>query len=339
MGFLSKLLGTDFEEQKRLKFAELEKLYASSDLKYAKAAWLTTRGKNNLPLGRTEQSIIDFNEAIKIDDRHVMAFRGLSLGYCSQHDPNEAIKILHLALGVGERSFEFTILYHMIPIYIVLDDVPNALDVTEKALLAYDFPERVEAQRLIKMSRYSDCNADDEHIKEVRALVKWLKELESCRKLSLQGDTNALYKLGCAYAEGRIVLQNLTKAMELWRKAAEQGNASAQFNLGTLYNSGRGVEKDYAKAVEWFQKAAIQGDAGAQYTLGLQYTIGHGVQLDWVIAATWLNLAAIQRGEYQNDAIKSYNIAKNKLRLEELQEVEFLSSSWKVGEIIKRTNK
>ena len=51
---------------------------------------------------------------------------------------------------------------------------------------------------------------------------------------------------------------------EATRHAAEQGDADAQFNLGFAYATGEGVPQDDAEAVRWFRLAAEQGNALAQ---------------------------------------------------------------------------
>ncbi len=65
--------------------------------------------------------------------------------------------------------------------------------------------------------------------------------------------------------------QNQTEApdVEAVRLVAEQGDAEAQYNLGGAYASGQGVPQDYTETARWFRRAAEQGHANAQYALGL----------------------------------------------------------------------
>ena len=58
---------------------------------------------------------------------------------------------------------------------------------------------------------------------------------------------------------------------EATRHAAEQGDADAQFNLGVAYATGRGVPQDDAETVRWYRLAAEQGNASAQANLGFMY--------------------------------------------------------------------
>ncbi len=138
------------------------------------------------------------------------------------------------------------------------------------------------------------------------------------------GIPNAQYNVGLAYAEGRAVTQDFSKAAEFYTKAAEQGNVNAEYNLGTLYLNGRGVQRDPAAATKWFQKAAEQGDmnaahclgdvlydnknftearnwyekaanagiADAEFGLGLMYDLGNGVPVDRAAALRWYGKAA-----------------------------------------------
>ena len=50
-----------------------------------------------------------------------------------------------------------------------------------------------------------------------------------------------------------------------WHAAAEQGDADAQYKLGSAYATGKGVAKDNHEAVRWFRAAAEQGHADAQF--------------------------------------------------------------------------
>ena len=79
---------------------------------------------------------------------------------------------------------------------------------------------------------------------------------------------------------------------EATRHAAEQGDADAQFNVGVAYATGEGVPQDDAEAAQWYRLAAEQGDASAQLNLGVIYGTGRGVPQDDVSAHMWLNLAA-----------------------------------------------
>lgn len=75
---------------------------------------------------------------------------------------------------------------------------------------------------------------------------------------------------------------------------AEAGNSEAQFRLGNLYRNGRGVDKDFSKAVSWYRKAAISEHDRAQNYLAINLELGRGVTQDLKEAAIWYQRAAKQ---------------------------------------------
>ena len=64
------------------------------------------------------------------------------------------------------------------------------------------------------------------------------------------------------------------------RARAEQGEADAQFDLGVAYAAGDGVPEDEAEALRWYRLAADQGHAAAQTRVGTMYANGRGVPRD-----------------------------------------------------------
>jgi TPR repeat protein len=114
------------------------------------------------------------------------------------------------------------------------------------------------------------------------------------RQKAEQGDAEAQYNLGLAYAGGKEVPRDYKQAVKWVRLAAEQGHAKAQYGLGNAYYKGQTVPQDYKEAVKWFRLAAEQGDATAQYNMGFCYANGTGVPQDNVQAYVWYNVAATQ---------------------------------------------
>ena len=114
------------------------------------------------------------------------------------------------------------------------------------------------------------------------------------RKAADQGNANAQFKLGLMCAEADGVLQNYAEAVKWYRKAAEQGIEGAQYNLGLMYSTGQGVPQDNAEADKWNRRAAEQGDEDAEFNLGVAYHNGDGVPRDEVEEYKWFNLAAAQ---------------------------------------------
>ena len=148
----------------------------------------------------------------------------------------------------------------------------------------------------------------------------------SLKQSAEQGDADAQFNLGYAYALGNGVPKDDVEALKWYRKAAEQGHADAQCKLGIAYRNGHGVEQDYVEAVKWFRKAAEQGHAAAQCNLGYAYRFGEGVPKDDVEAYAWINVAAVTnddakklRSELENSLSQS-DIARARSRSTELFE-------------------
>ena len=98
------------------------------------------------------------------------------------------------------------------------------------------------------------------------------EEIETTRKRVEVDDAQAIYELGCFYAEGRNGLpQDRGKALELWHQSAKLGNASAYYNIGYAHLYGRGVERDETKAINYWELAAIGGDVKARHNLGCSH--------------------------------------------------------------------
>lgn len=159
------------------------------------------------------------------------------------------------------------------------------------------------------------------------------KAFEWLQRAALQGDARAQARLGGLYQFGRGVPQDSTKAFEWYQKAAIQGDQRAQFNLGAMYHQGTGIPNDYALAVEWYKKAAAQGDGNAQNNLGVLYFEGRGVLKDNVLAYAWANLAARDGVEV---AVELRTSAEQNMTLNEINEGQRLSASWKLGQLISR---
>ena len=115
------------------------------------------------------------------------------------------------------------------------------------------------------------------------------------RRQAEQGDVDAKYNLGVAYALG-VRIKDAAESVRWFLLAAEQGHAGAQYQLGFMYREGRrGVREDDAEAARWFQLAAEQGHALAQFNLGFMYGNGRGVLKDEAEAVRWYRVAAEQR--------------------------------------------
>ena len=97
-----------------------------------------------------------------------------------------------------------------------------------------------------------------------KELMKWTKKRVEV------GDANAIFTLGCNFAEGSLGLpRNYAKALELYNWAGELGCADAYNNIGNAYYHGRGVERDERKADHYYELAAMQGSVYARHNIGI----------------------------------------------------------------------
>ena len=120
------------------------------------------------------------------------------------------------------------------------------------------------------------------------------KIMREWRKAAEGGHSEAQFKLGYCYDEGKGVTKDTIAAAVWYAKAAAQGHANAQFNLGSLYEHGEGVAQDFESAAAWYAKAAAQGHAAAQFNLSVFFENGRGVAQDFKTAAAWYAKAAAQ---------------------------------------------
>jgi len=140
-----------------------------------------------------------------------------------------------------------------------------------------------------------------------------------------QGDADAQYELGQAYASSNGVPQDFKQAVKWVRLAAEQGNAKAQYGLGNGYYNGQHVPQDYKEAVRWWRLAAEQGYAAAQSRMGFCYANGSGVPQDYVQAYAWCNVAAAQGDK---DAIASRAKLMKTMTSTQIEEAQQLSREY-----------
>ena len=92
-----------------------------------------------------------------------------------------------------------------------------------------------------------------------------------------QGDADAQYNLGIAYANGVGTNRDYVASIKWFRRAADQGAAPAQFNLGVIYQRGLGVPQDYVESAKWYLLAAQAGEPRAQFEIGLKLADGQGI--------------------------------------------------------------
>ena len=112
-----------------------------------------------------------------------------------------------------------------------------------------------------------------------------------------QGDPDAQYNLGHAYATGKDIERDRSKAIKWYAAAAKAGHLEAQYALGSLFQHGwKGIPPNHREAANWFQKAAERGHVKAQWQLSLLYENGKGVKKSIVEAYRWSTLAVHSAG-------------------------------------------
>jgi uncharacterized protein len=120
-------------------------------------------------------------------------------------------------------------------------------------------------------------------------------------QLALEGDAEANFLMGTAFAEGLGKPVNPVQAIVWYRKAAALDNTLAQHNIGNVYASGTGVLQSDSEAVTWWLLAAEKGDAIPQFRLGEMYERGMGVTQDIEEAMRWYRDSA-NRGNKNAEA-------------------------------------
>ncbi len=151
---------------------------------------------------------------------------------------------------------------------------PKSLELSVESDIEVSDADRAAAEAEIAARKVGKIQDDiDDSVSEDDP-VKVLKQKAD------NGNVDAQYYLGKAYASGKGVKKDQKQAVEWYRKAADNGNADAQNNLGAAYANGNGVEKNDENAAYWWQVAADNGNAAAQANLGVAYATGRGVRQD-----------------------------------------------------------
>jgi TPR repeat protein len=116
--------------------------------------------------------------------------------------------------------------------------------------------------------------------------------VDSLQKLAAQGNADAQFDLGFAYAKGQGVARDDEIARHWFELAAAQGVAKAQYWMGAMLERGRGGPRNYADALQWYQRAAAQGFSPAEVAMGRFYGRGLGVARDMPQRTEWYRRAA-----------------------------------------------
>jgi TPR repeat protein len=99
--------------------------------------------------------------------------------------------------------------------------------------------------------------------RDYRNAIKWLQLAANV------GVTDAYFRLGTLYEEGKRVKQGYETAVDMYQEAIRGEHEGACYRLGHLYHYGKVVEFDYSKAYHFYKKAADMGHADAQKILSI----------------------------------------------------------------------
>ena len=105
---------------------------------------------------------------------------------------------------------------------------------------------------------------------------------------------NAFVSLGQYYLEGipNVVAPDPAMAHQMFHYAASYfADSDAQFKLGQLYLNGKGAPKDAIQAARWLRLAANKGDHRAQALLGTMLFKGQDVTRQAALGLFWLIVA------------------------------------------------
>ena len=109
---------------------------------------------------------------------------------------------------------------------------------------------------------------------------------------------------------------NVMSEFEMTRASAMNGDADAMTRLGSMYYLGQDTPENPKLALEWMTKAAQLNEPYAQACLGLFYYEGKVVAQSNLNAYAWL-LRAVLNGDME--AIKPLTIIRSQMKLMDIQ--------------------
>ena len=120
----------------------------------------------------------------------------------------------------------------------------------------------------------------------------YLSALKAWGRAAKEGNTEAQYRIGLMFMDGKGMKPNPGDAAYWFRKAAQNGHAAAQFEIAYCFEHGVGVQRDQRIAAEWYWRAAEQGDPDAAFNLAAMYRDGRGMTRDLDKARKYYAIAA-----------------------------------------------
>lgn len=124
-----------------------------------------------------------------------------------------------------------------------------------------------------------------------------------------EGNTEAMFLMGTAFAEGLAKPVDPEAAVVWYRKAAQNGNTLAIHNMGNVYASGTGVPQSDVQAVKWWREAAEKGDAIPQLRLATMYEQGVGIEQDIDQAVKWYSQSASRGNQAATAALSRLGVS------------------------------
>jgi uncharacterized protein len=111
----------------------------------------------------------------------------------------------------------------------------------------------------------------------------------------------------------------LTDTIKHLRLRAEDGNAEAMFLLGVAYAQGRGVDRNDTAAARWFHQATRKGHVRAKASMGYVYATGRGVRRDPVLGYIFLTQAVQQADPLAADLLTKLRRTMSPAQLKEAE--------------------
>lgn len=118
------------------------------------------------------------------------------------------------------------------------------------------------------------------------------KAFELYNKAAEQNEPNALFNVGFCYETGENVPVDMKKAIEYYRKALN--NSQAQYRLGCLYSEGKYVQQDFITAFDLLRLSVAAGCREGMYALAHAYRLGNGVPVNPQEALKWYRCGAAE---------------------------------------------
>lgn len=165
------------------------------------------------------------------------------------------------------------------------------------------------------------------------------KAREWLEKAARQGHARAALDLGNMLSSDQYGYSDEAKAFEYHSQAAESGLIDGQTAVAWAYFKGSGIAKDYTRSFTWALRAATHPTATRHSMAPPQRFVAHllsqglGVEKDIVLAYAWANVSAATGDKEAKELLTSLD---RLLDASQIREAQQISSSWKLGEDMKR---